>query len=86
MAEYTTEQEFSFGPYPERRAISVTTHGGTLVVSRWGGDIQGYVIDPDDTITADTTNTTIFTQNSNIKLTPTGGAVYSIDEAKLWES
>lgn len=83
MARYTDEQIFSFGAYPEYRALTVTANGGTLVVSKWDG--QDYVIDTNDTITQDT-NTRIFTQNSNIKLTPTGGAVYSIDEAKLWES
>lgn len=83
MARYTDEQTFSFGPHPEFRALTVTANGGTLVVSKWDGD--GYVIDPDDTIT-ETTNTRIFTQNSNIRLTPTGGATYYIDEAKQWES
>lgn len=83
MARYTDEQEFKFSAYPIERALTVVANGGTLVVSKWDG--LAWVIDTNDTITADT-NTFIKTQNSNIKLTPTGGATYSIDEAKLWVS
>ena len=49
MARYTTEKEFSFGPYPRDRRISVKANGGTLVVAVWDG--QEYIVDTDDTIT-----------------------------------
>ena len=81
MARYTTEKEFSFGPYPRDRRISVKANGGTLIVAVWDG--QEYIDDTDDTITKDT-NTFIDTQNCNIKLTPTGGATYFIDEVSTW--
>lgn len=83
MARYTDEQVFKFPAYPEFRALTVVANGGSVTVSKWDG--VEYVIDSTDTITADT-NTRIFTQNSNIKITPTGGATYSIDEVSTWVS
>jgi len=81
MARYTDERTFSFGAYPEYRAFSVKANGGSISVAKWDG--QEWITDTDDDVSTDK-NGRIFTQNCNVRITPTGGATYSIDESVLW--
>ena len=77
MARYTDQQEIAFGPIPQTRVLSVKTNGGSLVVERWDGVdwVQA------DNVTTDKVSP-YFTQNSRLRFTPAGGAVFDIDETE----
>lgn len=75
MARYTAQIILAFGPVPQSRVLSVESNGGTLVIERWDGVswIQA------DSVSSDKVSP-YFTQNSRLRFTPSGGAVFDIDE------
>lgn len=77
MSRYTVQKEIAFGPLPSTRVLSVEVNGGSLAVERWDGVswIQA------DSIASDKV-APYFTQNSLLRFTPSGGAVFDIDESE----
>ena len=76
MSRYTAQKEIAFGTAPQSRVLSVQVNGGTLTIERWDG--VSWILA--DTVTADKV-APCFTQNSLLRFTPAGGAVFDIDES-----
>tara|TARA_R110000850_G_scaffold11976_1_gene40693 strand:- start:706 stop:948 length:243 start_codon:yes stop_codon:yes gene_type:complete len=77
MSRYTDQQVLAFGSTPQARVLSVKVNGGSLLVERYDG--VDWV--EADSITADKVSP-YFTQNSRLRFTPAGGAVFDIDETE----
>ena len=77
MGTYTDQQVFAFGESPVSRRVSFDIDSGASAVieSRNG---TGWVVT--DTVTA-SDGVEVFTQNTNIRITPTGTVSYDIDES-----
>lgn len=73
MAQFTTQQDFTYGGDLETIALIVKTNGGNLVVSVWDG--EQYVIS--DTVSTDGANE-IFVKSQVMRFTPSGGCTFSI--------
>lgn len=77
MARYTVQTILAFGPIPQTRALSIEANGGSLLIERWDGVswVQA------DNVTSDKVSP-YFTQNSRLRFTPSGGAIFDIDETE----
>lgn len=77
MQRFTVEKSFSFDVSIPSRALIIKANGGVLTVAVYSG--TEWVVA--DTFTEDNV-VEYFTAGMYLKFTPTGGAVYALDDSK----